>query len=502
MNNKGARFTWTLGLVAGAALLGLVLVGLGRRAGLPGPARFDFDLSPRASHAAEGGASGALAGKEFSRPFVAVAKAVAPAVVHIEVSQKVQLGGNEDWQQFEDDFFRRFFGQPGRPSRPAPEEHVQRGQGSGVIVDHRGYILTNNHVVGHADKIRVQLADKRSFDAKLVGADEHTDVAVIKIEAKDLPVARLGDSDKLEVGEWVVAVGNPFGLDQTVTAGVVSALGRTRVVDIQNQDFIQTDAAINPGNSGGPLADLGGEVVGVNTAIYSRSGGNMGIGFAIPINMARRVMKDLIEQGKVTRGWLGVRPQDVSEDLAKALKLPKAAGALVAEVVENGPAAKAGILERDVIVSFGGKEVANAEALVNAVGFTPVGKSAEVKLYRDGKLHDLSVQVAERTAEVDASETGSETLEKLGLTVKDLTAELRERLGLKKNVAGVAVTEVKPGSPAESAGFEPGVLIEEVNRKPVANVAELKKALAGEADVVLMKVRYRGRSVYLALRIK
>jgi len=505
MNGGASNLRWALGLIAAAVFGGLIAIGLSRHESTS--TGFDFDLAPPATHAAEAGTDpkGPVAGtpgKEFSRPFIASAKAVMPAVVHVEVSQKIPGLQNDDWNQFEDDFFRRFFGQPGRPMRPQPQERIQRGQGSGAIVDHRGYILTNNHVVGHADKIKVQLADKRSFEAKLVGADERSDVAVIKIEGQDLPVARLGDSNKLEIGEWVLAIGNPFGLDQTVTSGVVSALGRTKVVDIQNQDFIQTDAAINPGNSGGPLANLDGEVVGINTAIYSRTGGNMGIGFAIPINMAKGIMRDLVEHGKVIRGWLGVRPQDVTEDLAKALKLPKATGALVAEVIPDGPAAKAGIQERDVIVNFNGKEINSSEELVNAVGFSPVGKSADMKLSRDGKLMTVSVKVAERTAEVDASETGTEMLEKLGLGVKELTPELRQQLGLKKTAAGVVVVEVKPGSTADNAGFEPGVIIEEVNRKPVNTVAELRKALGAEADTVLLKVRYHGRASYLALKVK
>jgi serine protease Do len=506
MNGGASNLRWALGLISAAALGALVAVGIGSRRTEP-LGRFDLGLAPPDSHAAETGDAAAkdpagTVSKQFSRPFIASAKAVMPAVVHIEVSQKVPGMQNDDWNQFEDDFFRRFFGQPGRPMRPQPQERVQRGQGSGVIVEGRGYILTNNHVVGHADKIKVQLADKRSFEAKLVGTDERADVAVIRIEGQDLPVARLGDSNRLEVGEWVLAIGNPFGLDQTVTSGVVSALGRTKVVDIQNQDFIQTDAAINPGNSGGPMVNLDGEVVGINTAIYSRTGGNMGIGFAIPINMARAIMRDLIDHGKVIRGWLGVRSQDVTEDLAKALKLPKATGALVAEVIPDGPAAKAGIQERDVIVNFNGKEIGSSEELVNAVGFSPVGKSADVRLYRDGKLTTVSVKVAERTAEVDASETGTEMLEKLGLGVKELTPELRQQLGLKKTAAGLVVAEVKPGSTADNAGFEPGVLIEEVNRKPVNTVAELKKALGADTDTVLLKVRYHGRASYLALKVK
>ena len=505
MKGGASGVRWGFSLLAAAVLGGLIAIGVGPRRDRP--TRFDFDLAQPVSQAAEAkGETRAPArtsiDKGFSRPFIASAREIMPAVVHIEVTQRLPGQQNEDWNQFEDDFFRRFFGQPGRPLRPRPEERVQRGQGSGVIVDHNGYILTNNHVVGHADRIKVVLADRRSFDAKLVGTDERSDVAVIKVDGKDLPVARLGDSGRLEIGEWVLAIGNPFGLDQTVTTGVVSALGRTKVVDIQNQDFIQTDAAINPGNSGGPLANLDGEVVGINTAIYSRSGGNMGIGFAIPINMAKSIMRDLIDHGKVTRGWLGVRPQDVTEDMAKALKLPKASGALVAEVIADSPAAKAGIQERDVIVEFGDKEIKSSEELVNAVGFSPVGKSVDIRLYRDGKPMTVTVKVAERTAEVDASESGTEMLEKLGLGVKDLTPDLREQLGLKKNAAGVVVVEVKPNSPAENAGFEPGVVIEEVNKKAVDSVSELKKALGAETDTVLMKVRYRGRSVYLALKMK
>jgi len=501
MNRRMLRLSWVFVVAGGTFLIGLAFVGHGSAAGA-GAGEPDQRV-PAAS--ATKNVVPAMGSKEFSRPFINVAKTLAPTVVHIEVEQKARNDGmepNDPSDMFNDEFFRRFFGQPRERMRPAPEEHVQRGQGSGVIVDARGYVLTNNHVVGSADKIKVTLADKRTFEAKLIGADERSDVAVIKIDGKDLPVARLGDSDALEVGEWVLAIGNPFGLDQSVSCGVVSAKGRTRVADIMNEDFIQTDAAINPGNSGGPMANLDGEVVGVNTAIFSRSGGNMGIGFAIPINMARTVMKDLIEHGKVIRGWLGVRPQDLSEDMANALKLPKSSGALVAEVVENSPASAAGLQERDVIVAFNGKDVGSASELVNAVGFTTVGKEVEIKAFRDGKPMVFRVKVAERTAEAENSGAGSAVIEKLGIAITDLTPEISERLGLKKNAAGVVVSEVRPGSPAANAGFEPGVVIEEINKKPVASVAELKKALDAEVGTVLMKVRYRGRSTYLALKLK
>ena len=382
MNGGASNLRWALGLAASALLGALAAAVLVRRE----PAPADLDLSPRTSHAAEAAAaSGApavpTAGKEFSRPFVASARAVMPAVVHIEVFQKAQTYQNEDWNQFEDDFFRRFFGQPGRPLRPQPQERVQRGQGSGVIVDARGYILTNNHVVGQADRIRVQLADKRTFDAKLVGADERSDVAVIKIEGKDLPAARLGDSGRLEVGEWVLAIGNPFGLDQTVTSGVVSALGRTKVVDIQNQDFIQTDAAINPGNSGGPLLDGGGKVIGINSAIATVAGatasdsGSIGLGFAIPINQAKRISEEIIATGKSETPVIGVT-------LDNRYNGP---GAKVGEVTEGGPS-QGQLKVGDIITSVDGQDVTDATEVIIAIRTKAPGEEVTLGLENGGEV--------------------------------------------------------------------------------------------------------------------
>jgi serine protease Do len=417
---------------------------------------------------------------------VDAAASVRPAVVHIAVERKVTVQGFND----PDEFFRRFFG-PNFSPPSGPREQLQQGMGSGVIVDKRGYILTNNHVVGEADRIRVKLADRREFEGKLVGTDERSDVAVIRIEAENLPVAVMGDSEALEIAEWVLAIGNPFGLDQTVTGGMVSAKGRSAVVDIQYQDFIQTDAAINPGNSGGPLVDLDGRVVGINTAIFSRS-----------IDMARSIMNSLIEHGKVIRGWLGVRLQDVDDEMAKVLRLPDPSGAMVVEVVEKSPAHAAGIRERDVIVGFDGKKVANSNDLMNRVGFAAVGRDVKVDVYRRGELQKIVIKVAERTAEAEASEAGGARLEKLGLSVEEISDELREKLGLRRGDRGLAVTEVKPGSPAERAGFRPGVVIEEVDEEPVNTVAELKKALGIDKARVLIKIRWRGRQQYLVFRLK
>jgi serine protease Do len=315
-------------------------------------------------------------------------------------------------------------------------------------------------------------------------------------------VAPTGDSSELEICEWVIAIGNPFGLEQTVTAGVVSAKGRSNVVGIQYQDFIQTDAAINPGNSGGPMVDLQGRVVGINTAIFSRSGGYMGIGFAIPINMARKIMTSFIKHGRVVRGWLGVRIQDVDDDMAKVLNLPGAGGAMVIEVVEKSPAAGAGIRERDVLVRVGKRRIGSANDLHNAVGFTEVGRQVEVELYRKGRKLTLSVRIAERTAEAEASEAGGERLEKLGLTVENITAEHRGKLGLEASQTGVVITAVKPGSFAARKSFRPGMIITDVGEAKVRNVADLKKALGADVKRLLIKILFNGEQYYTVIQIK
>jgi len=507
--NKTNRFLIVYSLATSLIVAGLTIStrGQGASSGQLGLENFN----PRALAGELKGTSGSELTGNLSRAFVSASKRVRPAVVHIEAEQKVKVGGpapDDPHDLFNDEFFRRFFGprmRPQTPPQPRPREHVRRGQGSGVIVDGAGHIITNNHVVGNADRITVRLSDKRKFEARLIGGDARSDVAVIKIEAEDLPVAATGDSDRLEVGEWVLAIGNPFGLDQTVTAGVVSAKGRAQVVDIQYQDFIQTDAAINPGNSGGPLVNLRGEVVGINTAIFSRSGGYMGIGFAIPINMARKIMKSLVDHGKVIRGWLGVGIQNVDDDMAKALGLPAPGGAMVTEVVKDSPAARAGIRERDVIVSLGGRKIADANSLSNKVGLTKVGEEVEVKLYRKGKETTLTVTIAERTAEQDSVRTGSRDdgrLKKLGLAVENIGPENRRKHGIAADLKGVLVTGVDPGSPADSAGLRPGMVIQGAGDSKIGSVADLRKELGAARKRVLLKVVSKGRPFFLAMKLK
>ncbi|HEY5541654.1 MAG TPA: DegQ family serine endoprotease, partial [Candidatus Binatia bacterium] len=376
----------------------------------------------------------------------------------------------------------------------------QRSLGSGFIIDGDGSILTNNHVVENAQKIVVKLAaDDQQYEAKVIGRDPKTDIAVIKINAKtSLPTATLGDSDRLEVGEWVVAIGNPFGLDSTVTSGIVSAKGR-HIGQGPYDNFIQTDASINPGNSGGPLINLRGEVIGINTAIFSRTGGNMGIGFAIPINLVKEVLPQLRGKGKVTRGFLGVLIQKVTPEIADSLGMDKGYGALVANVTKDGPADKAGVKVGDVIVEFDGKEVKDSSDLPIIVARTPVDKRARMKVLRDKKEISLTVSVGElKDEEVVASapEKGE-----LGLTVQRLTPQMAESLGLDRT-EGVVVTTVEPGSAAEEAGIRRGDVIMEVDRKAIRNLDEYKKAVAGirKGRGVLFLVRRGDSTLFLALK--
>ncbi|MDP2605905.1 MAG: DegQ family serine endoprotease, partial [Deltaproteobacteria bacterium] len=393
------------------------------------------------------------------------------------------------------DFWRRFFGGPA-PRGP----QRQRSLGSGFIIDGDGSILTNNHVVENAQKIVVKLAaDDQEYEAKVIGRDTKTDIAVIKINAKtNLPAATLGDSDRLEVGEWVVAIGNPFGLDSTVTSGIVSAKGR-HIGQGPYDNFIQTDASINPGNSGGPLINLRGEVIGINTAIFSRTGGNMGIGFAIPINLVKEVLPQLRGKGKVTRGFLGVLIQKVTPEIAESLGMDRGHGALVANVTKDGPADKAGVKVGDVIVEFDGKEVKDSSDLPIIVARTPVDKRTRMKVLRDKKEVTLTVAVGElKDEEVVASapEKGE-----LGLSVQRLTPQMAESLGLDKT-EGVVVTAVEPGSAADEAGIRRGDVLMEVDRKTIRSLDEYKKAIAGirKGRGVLFLVRRGESTLFLALK--
>jgi serine protease Do len=404
----------------------------------------------------------------------------------------------------DDPFFRQFFGEEFYRRFQVPRDRRENSLGSGVIVSGDGYIITNNHVIAKADEIKVLLNDNREFVGKVVGTDPKTDLAVVKINGKDLPSIPWGNSDELEVGEYVLAIGNPFALNSTVTMGIVSATGRANVGIADYEDFIQTDAAINPGNSGGALVNVRGELIGINTAIFSRSGGYMGIGFAVPANMTRAVMDSLVKTGKVTRGWLGVSIQDITTNLAQEFGLSETKGALVSEVIPDSPAAAAGIKAGDVIVSYEGKSVDNPAVLRNLVAQTSVGKNAKVEILRDKKKQTLTIKIAEQPKEMTQSDA-EETLEEespgsssalAGLEVRNLTPEIARQLGLPIKTKGVIITNVDPASPAAVAGVEPGDVILEINRKPVGSVADLKRLsskLSKKDGALLLVVRQGGK---------
>jgi len=420
--------------------------------------------------------------RQSGKAFSSVAKKVSPAVVFIQVEKTVETKQPMGFTPFGDDFLKHFFGPsfPGQQRRFHAPQQKQRivGQGSGFIISKDGYILTNNHVVGDADKVTVKLEDGREFFAKTIGIDPHTDVAVIKIDAGNLPLVPLGDSDKLEVGEWVVAIGNPFGLSHTLTVGVVSAKGRSRVGLADYENFIQTDAAINPGNSGGPLVDLDGRVIGMNTAIFSRSGGYMGIGFAIPINMIKAVKKQLVMTGHVVRGYLGVVIQEMTPELAKSFGLEEHKGILVAEVSKNSPAEKAGMKQGDVIVEFNGKTVEKISPFRNSVALKKPGSKQKITVLRNGKRKTISVIIGELSdGGLSATRETTQNLNKLGLTVQTLTPDLAKQFGL-QNEKGVLVTQVTPGTVAAMAGIKAGAVILGVNRQPVSNAREFKEIVA------------------------
>ena len=435
--------------------------------------------------------------RETSKAFTAVAKEAIPAVVSVYVERTVEASSPYGFgSPFEDEFFRRFFGYR---NRPAPERRIQRGQGSGFIVSPDGYVLSNNHVVGQSDKILVTLNDGREFEAKLIGADPKSDVALIKIEADDLPTIPLGDSDKLEIGEWVIAVGNPFRLAQTVTVGVVSAKGRAVGILGEEggyEDFIQTDAAINPGNSGGPLLNLDGEAIGMNTAIYSESGGYMGIGFAIPINIARFIKDQLVNGGKIVRGYVGVGTSrfGLTQELAREFGLESNHGALIAIVTPDSPAEEAGLQPDDIVLEVDGKEVRDWEAFRTMIGMKKPGTTVKLLVWRDGKKRTIPVKIGSRE-EYAAAEGRSN---RLGIQVQELDERLAREFGYERG-QGVIVTEVSPDSSAYEVGIRPGMLILSVNRRRVQSVEEFNKALEEAQDKVLLRVQTEYYTQYVLL---
>jgi serine protease Do len=444
----------------------------------------------------------ALAKKRIPDSFAELAAKQGHVAVNISTTKTIKtirrpspFQSREFRDFFGDDFFRHFFGQ-------IPEEKMkQRSLGSGVVVSEDGYILTNNHVVADADEILVTFSEEEKYEAKIIGRDPKTDLALIKINVENtIPAASLGDSDKLRVGDWVVAIGNPFGLGSTVTAGIVSAKGR--VIGAGPYDnFIQTDASINPGNSGGPLFNLDGEVIGINTAIVSQGGGNVGIGFAIPINMAKSVMPQLKEKGKVIRGWLGVSIQSVTPEIKEKFGLKTKDGALIGDVTKDSPAEKGGLKRGDLIINFDGKKVKEMNILPSMVAETPVGKKVGIIIIRKGKEKRLIVKVGELEEDTRVAAAIPEIEENFGLSVQELTPELAEGLSL-KGEKGVVISGVRRGSPASEAGLQRGDLIQEIERQTVENMDDYKKIIQESASKkqILMVIRHRGHTRYVVLK--
>jgi serine protease Do len=456
--------------------------------------------------------SGRSVAEQMSEAFEAASNRVSPSVVPIYAEKKVEVPDELS------EFYRRFFGQ----DMPDDENHgggngdngggqggtqTLRSVGSGVVARAGGYILTNNHVVADASKLTVILEDGKRHDAKVVGTDPPTDLAVIKVDAKDLPVAQFGTSGDLRVGQWVIAVGNPFQLLHSVTAGIVSAKGRSSIGVAAYEDFIQTDASINPGNSGGALADLDGKVVGINTAIASTTGSGAGVGFAIPIDMAKTVLDDLINEGSVTRGYLAILPQDITEDLAKALNVPENGGALVGSVTPGGPGDKGGLKRGDVITEFNGKKITNSTELRNEVAKMDPNKTANVTVIRDGKKKEMSVKVGERPADTAQNKTPSKQKqapnklqEDFGLAVEDLSPADAHQLGY-DNAKGALVVGVRGGSPADDAGFQKGDLIMEIDKRTVNSASDVDRVLSnvkGTKSVAVL-VRRGDNTFYVPL---
>lgn len=446
---------------------------------------------------------------QISQAFKDASLRVSPSVVSIIAEQEVRVSGNFGFPDdafrdfFGDEFFRRFFGTPERH----PQRRTIRSLGSGVIVTEDGYIITNNHVVEKAEKLSVLIGgDNTRYDAELIGSDPPSDVAVIKIDAEGLKSASFGDSDNISVGQWVIAVGNPFQLMHTVTAGIISARGRSSVGLAEYEDFIQTDASINPGNSGGALSDLNGRVIGINTAIASPTGGNIGIGFAIPANMAREVVDQLISQGEVVRGYMGVWLQDITEELSEALDLESSKGALVSDIVDDGPAAQAGIQRGDVIVKYNGQNIENGTQLKNLVAQTDPGTSVKVVVIRNGEEKELTMKLGERQEEEENTREQSEregaSSQKIGLDVQTLSPNIAQQLGY-ENESGVVVTSVVSGGPAARAGLQRGDLIKEVDRKPVRTENDFEEAVRNleGGDVVALLVRRDQNTFFATLTI-
>lgn len=439
---------------------------------------------------------------ETSKAFSEIANSVSPVVVNISTTKIVK----REAPSFFDDPFFNFFG----PSHDfgSPKKWKEQSLGSGVIVSSDGYIITNNHVIEQAEEIKVTLYDKKSFKGKIVGSDPKTDIAVIKINAGNLPTAAWADSDKLQVGEFVLAIGNPFGLSHTVTMGIISAVGRASVGITDYEDFIQTDAAINPGNSGGPLVNIKGEIIGINTAIFSKTGGYQGIGFAVPSNLVRSVMEDLIKYGKKTRGWLGVSIQRLTPELAEKFGIKDSDGALVGDVVKGSPAEKAGIMRGDIALEYNGKKVKDADSLRNTVAQTKAGSQVNIKILRKGKEYNLTVTITESPkepgeAKIESVPEDARRGEALaGLEVIELTKEIAQQLGLNRDEKGVVLLKVETGSAADEAKLRKGDVIQEIDTKKVTTINDFNKIASTikPGATVLLFINRGGQKFYTAIK--
>lgn len=443
---------------------------------------------------------------QTSKAFTSIAKNATPAAVFIkaEVTEESAEDFTNPFDFFNDEFFRHFFGQPKGPAFKGPSTaQPQVSAGSGFIVNPDGYILTNYHIVKDASKITVILNDGEEYDSKLIGSDPRTDLAVIKIAKKDLPYLKFSDSEKLEIGEWAIAIGNPFALQATVTVGIISAKGRNNLRISDLEDFIQTDAAINPGNSGGPLLNIRGEVVGINTAIISRSGGYMGIGFAIPSNMAKHVMQQIIDNGTVKRGYMGVYLQPIDKEMAEALNLEKTEGALVSSVNKNSPAEKAGIKEGDIIISYNNKPVKNLSIFRNELALLDPGSKVALEIIRNGKTSTVTITLTENP---DDGQMAKKTHE-IGFEVselKDVPANTLNQLGINGSSEGLIIVSVKRGSLAERAGLVPGMLILQVNQQKVSSLEDFQAALkeTKKKKHLLLLVRHQNMTRFITIRTK
>ena len=498
-----------LGGLVGMALLGTMFI-IGSQSFVPFPASGSASTTTTVT-----GPVGTLPANGFTE----VAKAVTPAVVNITTVIGEKISGRRGQDEMRERM-EEFFGGPNGPFGPKgpsgpkfrgpegpsePRGFHGGGQGSGVIVAPDGYVLTNNHVIDGAREVTVTLPDKREFPGRIVGTDPKTDLAVVKIEGKNLPTVAWGDASKLQVGEYVLAVGNPFGLNSTVTLGIVSALGRGRMGITQYEDFIQTDAAINPGNSGGALVNTKGELVGINTAIFSQSGGYQGVGFAVPTSMGQPIYESLVKHGKVVRGYLGIGIQDLNQDLAKSFDLTDRKGALVTEVKEESPADQGGLKQGDVITSYQNLPVDDAVALQRLVTKTPVGSKVPLKVMRNGHEKDLSVMVGEQPGDQKIAKADEEAKDFAfaGVAVQDLDRDAARELGLKGKTHGVVVTSVEPDSGADKAGLMPGDVIREINRQPVKSVKEFEKvsSTVKKGENVLILINRRGASLFLSAKV-